>query len=110
KTLVVANSDPKKAVWYTYEVGDNDSLTNRRLLLDVTAETANAHGLPDGLKIDSRGTIFASGPGGIWIFGNDQTLLGKIRLPGVASNCALTEDEKTLFITADSLLLRVKMR
>lgn len=110
KTLVVANSDPRKAIWYTFELDERDSLINPGVLRDVTGETGNAPGLPDGLKIDRAGTMFASGPGGIWIFGRDQTLLGKIRIDGPASNCALDDSQKTLFITADSLILRVKMR
>ncbi|HEY9559522.1 MAG TPA: SMP-30/gluconolactonase/LRE family protein, partial [Anseongella sp.] len=108
--LIVANSDPSRAAWFIFDLDEKGAVTNRSVLLDVTAETAQARGLPDGLKIDSRGTLFASGPGGIWIFSSSQKLLGKIRVPGVASNCALTADEKTLFITADSLVLRVKMR
>ncbi|WP_262713159.1 SMP-30/gluconolactonase/LRE family protein [Anseongella ginsenosidimutans] len=109
KTLIVANSDPEKAIWYTFDLGSRDSLVNPGILMDVTGEVSQAPGLPDGLKIDSEGTIFASGPGGIWVFGKDRKLLGKIKVEGVASNCALDEKTSTLYITADSLILRVKM-
>jgi gluconolactonase len=55
--------------------------------------------------------MYASGPGGIWIFNKNGKVLGKIKINGVpASNCALTTDEKTLFITADPFVLRVKLR
>ena len=110
KTLVVANSDPKKAIWYTFDLDSRDSLINPGILMDVTAETGKAPGLPDGLKIDKEGTIFASGPGGIWIFAKDRTLLGKVRVEGVASNCAIDSDRNILYVTADSLVLRVKMQ
>ncbi len=70
----------------------------------------HAKGLPDGLKVDSRGNVFASGPGGIWIFNSEGDLLGKIKLPDAASNCALSADEKVLFITNDMYLVRVKLR
>lgn len=110
KTLIVANSDPAKAIWYTFELGSNDSLSNPGILRDVTAEAKSEAGLPDGLKIDRQGHIFASGPGGIWIFAPDGKLLGKIKLPGVASNCALGDNDRTLYITADNYVLRVKMR
>jgi gluconolactonase len=62
-------------------------------------------------KIDKKGNVFASGPGGIWIFNKAGELIGKIKINGVsASNCALTTDNKTLFITATQFLLRVKMK
>src|SRR5690606_32859032 len=75
KTLIIANSDPAKAVWYCYDIAPNDSLVNPRILRNVTADARNAPGLPDGLKIDRQGNIFASGPGGIWIFNSSGDLL-----------------------------------
>lgn len=110
KTLVVANSDPAKPLWYAFDLTDSDSLTNARVLFDTRSEQPVGEGLPDGLKIDSKGNIFASGPGGIWIFNKDGKLIGRIRLPERAANCAFADNEKTLFITADMYLLRVKMR
>ena len=67
-------------------------------------------GSPDGFKIDSKGNIFATAPGGVFIFNSDAKLLGKINLPEASSNTALSGDEKTLFITNDMYVLRVKMR
>ncbi len=110
KTLIVANSDPNKAVWYMFDLAANDSLVNPRLLRDVTAEAKKETGLPDGFKIDRQGNIFATGPGGVWIFNSAGKLLGKIKAPVATSNCALAEDDKVLYITADNYVLRVKMR
>ena len=64
----------------------------------------------DGLKIDSKGTIFASGPGGIWIMNSQAKVLGKLRLDEAASNVALSADEKTIYITNDMQVLRFRMR
>ena len=65
----------------------------------------------DGFKIDKKGNVFAAGPGGIFIFTKAGKLIGKIKMNGItAANCALTPDNKTLFITASKYLLRVKMR
>jgi gluconolactonase len=110
KTLIIANSDPQKAVWYMFDIGPNDSLVNPRILRDVTAEAKTENGLPDGMKIDRRGNIFATGPGGVWIFNKFGQLLGKIKVPVSASNCALAEEDRVLYITADKYVLRVKMR
>lgn len=110
KTLIIANSDPEKAVWYAYDLRENDSLTNGRIFYDATDAAKTEAGLPDGLKIDKQGNVFATGPGGIWIFDKDAKLLGKIKVPTATANCAFTEDEKTLFLTADNYLLRLRMK
>jgi gluconolactonase len=110
KTLIVANSDPAKAVWYAFDIGTNDALTNARIVFDATAETKTSKGLPDGFKIDKKGNIFASGPGGVWIFNSSGKVIGKIKLPEATANTALADDDKTLYITSDMYLLRVKLR
>lgn len=110
KTLIVANSDPGKAIWYAFDLAANDSVTNARIFYDATENAKTENGLPDGLKIDKQGTVFATGPGGVWIFNKEGKALGKIRIPAATANCALTDDQKTLYITADMFLLRVKMR
>lgn len=109
KTLIVANSDEKKKNWYAFDIGPNDSLMNGRVFYDASAE--KGIGLPDGFKIDSQGNLYATGPDGVWIFNKTGKPIGKIKVNGVpTSNCALTPDEKTLFITADMYVLRVKLR
>jgi gluconolactonase len=108
--LIVANSDSLKAKWYIYDLKADGSLSNGRIFFDATEALKKEAGNPDGLKIDKAGNIFASGPGGIWIFNKDGKVLGKIKYPLKVSNCAFSADEKTLFITADDHLLRVKMR
>lgn len=110
KKLFIANSDPQKPYWYVFDVGASDSLTNGRIFYDATAASKLAAGMPDGMKTDKQGNIFATGPGGVWIFNKEAKLLGKIKFPELVSNCALTADEKTLYVTADSYVLRIKMR
>lgn len=108
--IIVANSDPAKAIWYQYEINDKDSLYNGSIFYDATLTAKVESGLPDGLKADSQENVYASGPGGIWIFNKEGIVLGKIKLPVPAANCALSPDEKTLYITAAMYLLRVKLR
>ena len=62
------------------------------------------------MKVDTHGNVFASGPGGVWIVNQNAKVIGFIKIPGRTSNCALSADEKTLYITADMYLLRVEMR
>jgi len=109
KTMIISNSDGRKKRWYAYDLAANGSLSNGRVFYDVSSERGN--GGCDGLKIDKAGNVFATGPGGIWIINKSGKLIGRIKVNGVpAANCAFTPDEKTLFITAEKYLLRVKLR
>lgn len=111
KTLIVANSDPDKAIWYAYTLTDTDSVTGGKILFDATSYVkAGDKGLPDGLKIARDGTIFATGPGGVWILDTGGKVLGRIRIPEATSNCALADDGKTLYMTSDMYVIRLKMR
>lgn len=109
KFMYVASSDPKKARWYKYELGDT-SVVSGSILYDGTSEAALSPGLPDGFKVSSKGNLFASGPGGVYIFNADGKVLGKIKLEAACANTALTPDEKWLFVTNDSLVLRVPLK
>ena len=109
KKLIIACSDPAKPNWYIYDV-NGDSLTNGKIFYSAAEEAKTMKGLPDGFKVDKNGNIFASGPGGIYIFNSEGKKLGMIRLENPASNCALSADEKTLYITNDMYALRLKLR
>lgn len=110
KTVLVANSDPEKAIWYSFDLTADDTFTNGKIFHDATQAAKSENGLPDGLKIDRQGNVFATGPGGVWVFDRDGKVLGKIKIPAATANCAFSADEKTLYMTADSYLLRLRMR
>jgi gluconolactonase len=111
RTLLVANSDPDKARWYAFDLNENDSVTSARVFYDATSNSkAGDKGLPDGLRVDKQGNVFATGPGGIWVFNSAGKAIGRIRISEATANCALSPDEKTLYITADMYLVRVKLR
>jgi gluconolactonase len=78
------------------------------VFFDATAWTENKHGLPDGMKLDKEGNLFASGPGGILVFAPDDTHLGNIEFDVRVSNCAWGGDGSVLFITANTAIYRVK--
>lgn len=109
QTLYVANSDPKRAIWMAYPVREDGTLGPGKLLRDVTPMVSlEAPGLPDGLKVDRRGTIFATGPGGVHVMAPDGTLLGRLETGRATANCGWGDDGSVLYVTADSYLLRVK--
>ena len=109
KKLLIACSDGRKPNWYVYDV-KGDSLSNGKIFYSTVGSPKGEKGAPDGMKVDKKGNIFASGPGGIWIFNKDAKLLGKLHLTEQASNCALSTDEKTLYITNNMYVLKFKMR
>ena len=109
KTLYVANSDPERALWMAYDVTDDGTITNGRVLYDATKNTADERGLPDGMVVHSSGHLFATGPGGVWIFRPDGTHLGTLKTGQATANCTFNEDESVLYITADTYLVRLRM-
>jgi gluconolactonase len=64
-------------------------------------------GVPDGMKLDLKGNVFATGPGGVLIYTPDGALLGRIVTGVPTANVAWGEDGSTLFITANHRVLRV---
>ena len=63
RILYVANSDVNRRLWMRYDVRDDGSLAKGDVFVDVTSHPEA--GLPDGMKLDASGNIFATGPGGI---------------------------------------------
>jgi gluconolactonase len=109
KQLIVANSDPDKPNWYIFDV-NGDSLTDPRIFFSAAGYDKKLKGLPDGFKVDKNGNVFATGPGGVYFFNKDGKLLGKLNVENATSNIALSPDEKTIYITNDMYVLRLKMR
>lgn len=107
--LYVGNSDPNRSIWMVYRVLDNGDLTDGRLFYDATDYSGDEPGLPDGMKVRSDGTIFATGPGGIWIFSPDARALGIIKTGEFMSNLAFGPHEKDLYMTVSSYLLRLDL-
>lgn len=108
KTLYVASSDPKKAVWMAFPLHEDGTIGAGKVFADWTKEVGKAPGLPDGMKVDKAGNLFASGPGGILIFAPDGTHLGTLSTGQATANCAWGEDGSVLYITADMYIGRVK--
>jgi gluconolactonase len=110
KKLYVASSDRERAIWMVYDLKPDGTITNGKVFFDATAWAKEGKpGLPDGMKVDQDGNIFATGPGGVHIFAPDGTHLGTFDTGVPTSNCAWGDDGSTLYITANSALLRVKL-
>jgi gluconolactonase len=110
KTLYVAQSDPQAAIWKAFPVKDDGTLGPGRVLFDATEWVGKRPGLPDGLKVDREGHLWATGPGGVLVLTPAGKLLGRLNTGRPTANCAFGEDGQTLFIAADSYLCRIRTR
>jgi len=110
KTLYVANSDPDLAIWKAFPIKGDGTLGAGKTIHDATPD-ATAHkdkGLPDGLKVDAKGNIFATAVNGVYVFAPDFTLLGRIVTNDKTANCAWGDDGSMLYLCTNDKLTRVK--
>ncbi|MSR67133.1 MAG: SMP-30/gluconolactonase/LRE family protein [Pedosphaera sp.] len=111
RTLYVANSDPNRAYWMAFEVLDDGKLGKGRVLFDSTPFVKKGmKGLPDGMKVDQSGNLFATGPGGVLVLDPAGKHLGTIHTGEATANCTWGEDGTVLYITADMYLCRIKTK
>ena len=106
KTLYVSNSDDVRKIWMKYDVALDGSVSNGRLFFDATQD--KEAGVPDGMKIDVLGNIWATGPSAVYVFSPEGTLLGTIKPPEDPANCGWGDDGRTLYITAETGLYRIR--
>ncbi len=107
KTLYVNNSGPDQRV-VAYPILPDGTVGAPHDLMTFTGH--EGEGVPDGLKVDSRGNIWTSGPGGIRILTPEGKVLGQIQLPEVAANLAWGgSDGRTLYITARTHLYKLQV-
>lgn len=112
ETLIVAVSDYGNPHWLAYDVAADGTVSNKRMFYDAShlLGKEGEQGMPDGMVVHSNGMIFATGPGGVWLFDSDGKILAKIRTGQLTANCTLSSDEKTLYLTADDYLMSVSLK
>jgi gluconolactonase len=108
KVLYVTDVLQARPVWMAFDVLEDGTIANGRVFFDATPFARIRRGVPDGLKVDKDGNLFASGPGGIYIFAPDKTHLGFIETGVATANCAFGDDGSTLYICADKAIYRIK--
>ncbi|HVX59337.1 MAG TPA: SMP-30/gluconolactonase/LRE family protein [Pirellulales bacterium] len=110
KTLYVAQSDPQAPIWKAFDVNEDGTISKGRVFFDATelAKDKKNQGLPDGLKVDEKGNLFATGPGGVLVFSPEGNHLGTLRTEQRTANCGWGGDGTTLYITADMYLCRIQ--
>lgn len=108
KYFYVDNWDPQKKIIMRYGVKPDGTLSNGQVFFDMTS--AEGEDALDGMKIDQKGNLYVSGPGGLWIISPEGKHLGTIIGPEHPHNLAWGDDDgKTLYLCARTGLYRVRL-
>lgn len=111
KILYVAQSDLERAYYMKYPVLPSGLVNKGSIHFDATPMSKSGlQGAPDGIKVDDKGNIWGTGPGGVLIISPKGELLGRIETGQATANCGWGDDGSTLYITADMYLCRVKTK
>lgn len=106
KWLYVSNSEPKK--WMRYPLKKDGTLGPGSIFLDASDDKRT--GSPDGIKIDTNGNLYASGPGGIWIISPDGKHLATLLTEKATANVAWGgEDGSTLYATTTDSVFSIRL-
>jgi gluconolactonase len=107
KYLYVGNWDPEKKIIMRYDVSADAILSNGKVFFDMTR--VPGEDAIDGIKVDQRGNLYVSGPGGLWILSSEGKHLGTIVPPKHPHNMAWGDDGRTLYMTAQGSLYRMPL-
>ena len=112
KTLYVAQSHRPAPIWNAYAInydGTTDQ-TGKTIYNSIKFAEAGDPGMPDGMCVDVKGNLWATGPGGVLIISPEGKLLGRLMMGQNTANCTFGDDGTTLYITSDDKICRVKTK
>jgi len=91
-----------------YDVLADGTLANGKLFIDLSKESGR--GITDGLRVDTKGNLYETGPGGVWIISPDGKHLGTIRAPEQSTNIGFGDaDKRTLYIAARTGIYKIRV-
>jgi len=100
--------DVKRKVILRYEVQRDGSLSKGTVFFDMTDQPGDQ--ALDGMKVDTKGNLYVSGPGGLWIISPAGRHLGTIKGPELPANFAWGDaDGRTLYLTARTGVYRIRL-
>jgi gluconolactonase len=109
RTLYVSNADSLRPVIMAYEVGKNGKMGKGRTFFDMASlPKMRFKEVPDGLKVDQAGNVYAAGVGGLLILSPQGQLLGTIDPGEVVANSAWGDDGHSLYLMATTFVCRIK--
>jgi len=107
-TLYVALSDGRNPFIWAYDV-QAEGVTNKRMFFDARPLIQRGlRGHLDGMKVDAKGNVFATGPGGVLVLSPQGKHLGTIVAGDITANVAFGDDGATLYMTSNHALTRVR--
>jgi len=110
KTLYLSDATRKSPRWLAFDVEADGTLGKSRVFYDGRPLLPLGPGVPDGLKVDRKGRVFAAGPGGIHVFAPDGARLGFLEFGAPTGNCAFGgPDGSTLFVASNTAIYRVRL-
>ena len=109
KSIYLVDGTGGKKTIVRYAINPDDTLGAGQLFIDMTSD--KAPGGPDGMKVDQKGNLYSTGPGGVWIMAPDGKHLGTILTSELPANLAFGDaDYKTLYLTARTGLYRIHLK
>lgn len=99
--LYVSNTRPDPRM-YVFDMEADGTASNQRIFAETPlVEDTEKNGVPDGMKVDSAGRVYCTGPGGIWIWEAGGALIDVSTFPEVTTNIAWGGDDlQTMFVTS----------
>jgi gluconolactonase len=109
KYLYVTDSEGNNKLYYRYELAGNGTVIEKKLFFD--ASELKGEGGPDGIKVDSKGNCYFTGPGGVLVISPKGEHLGTISPPEIPANIGFGgKDGKTLFMTCRTGLYSIELK
>ena len=100
--------DTAKKIIMRFDVQPDGGVTNGQVITDMNSDTAP--GVPDGMKVDQKGNIYCTGPGGFWIMSPDGKHIATVKTKELPANLNWGDDDgKTLYLTARTGLYRIRL-
>jgi len=90
-----------------FEVNGDGTLENGKLFAKMESE---GPGGADGMKVDTKGNVYSTGPGGLWIFSPEGELIRQVDTPRITNLAWGGKDRKTLFMTAPNAVYKLEMK
>lgn len=94
-----------------------DMLIDENTVIEILADGFNwsegsldRAGLANGIKLHSKGCLFATGPGGVLIFSTVDKHFGTIITEERTANSTFNKDESALYMMSDKYLTRIKLK